>query len=199
MSLNLLHRKERLILTTIDIIEELGIQKLTTREIAKRQEVSEATIFRHFQNKNELLMAVLDYFTQYDADIAETVRMRELKPLQALKFLVDSYAEYYENYPAITSLLQLFDVFRYEPELAERIKIIQESRTAMLKHLIDAAIDDEKISRDTDSYMLAVIITGLIREQCFNWRLNHYGFSLRERVNAMLDMILNAFCKEINN
>jgi len=197
--LNLLNRKERLVLTTIDIIDELGIQRLTTREIAKRQEVSEATIFRHFQNKNELMMAVLDYFTQYDEDIAETIKLRRLRPLLALEFLVVSYAEYYENYPAITSILQLFEVFRYEPELKERVQEIQDSRTAMLKQLIDAAIQDNNIDKETDSYMLAVIISGLIREQCLNWRLHHYGYSLRERVQSMLEIILKAFRMDEKN
>ena len=48
---NILHRKEQLILTAIEIIDEIGIQRLTTREIAKRQQISEATIFRHFKIK----------------------------------------------------------------------------------------------------------------------------------------------------
>ncbi|MDD4730008.1 MAG: NAD(+)--rifampin ADP-ribosyltransferase [Dysgonamonadaceae bacterium] len=57
----MLHRKERLIRTAIEIVDEIGIQGLTTKEIAKRQDVSEATLFRHFASKNELLKAVLDY------------------------------------------------------------------------------------------------------------------------------------------
>jgi AcrR family transcriptional regulator len=193
MGLNLLHRKESLILTTIDIIDELGIQKLTTREIAKRQEVSEATIFRHYRNKNELLLAVLDYFTQYDADIVESIELRQLEPLDALQYLIVSFAEYYENYPAITSILQIFDVLRYEPELAYRVKEIQNNRVAMIKELVDQAISREEINGETDSSMLAVIISGLLREQTLNWRLQSSGFSLRQRVQAMLEMILDAF------
>ncbi len=194
MGINLLHRKERLILTTIDIIDDIGIHKLTTREIAKRQDVSEATIFRHFQNKNQLLLAVLDYFTQYDEDIILSVKLRGLKPMEALQYLVVAFAEYYENYPAITSILQLFEVLRYEPELMNRIKEIQENRTSMIKELIDAAIDSEEISKETDSGMLALIISGLIREQCLHWRIHQYGFSLRERIEATLNMLLDAFC-----
>lgn len=193
MGINLLHRKERLILTTIDIIDELGIQKLTTREIAKRQEVSEATIFRHFQNKNELLLGVLNYFTQYDQDIVESVTLKELDPLLALQYMIVAFAEYYENYPAITSILMLFDVFRYEPDLAVRIKEIQDSRTAAIKEYIDQAIDAGEIKMDMDSNLLAIIISGMVREQTLNWRLQNTGFSLRERVEIMLGMILEAF------
>lgn len=198
MGINLLHRKERLIITTIDIINDLGIQKLTTREIAKRQDVSEATIFRHFQNKNELLLAVLDYFTQFDGDILQSIKLLELKPLEALKYVVLSYAEYYENYPAITSILQIFDVFRYEPGLMDKILDIQTSRTMMLRQLVTAAIDSSDIRNDTDSDMLAIMISGLIREQCLNWRLNRYVFSLRERIQDSLELLINAFRTDQN-
>ncbi|MDF2942412.1 MAG: transcriptional regulator TetR family [Herbinix sp.] len=191
MGINLLHRKEQLILTAIDIIDELGIQKLTTREIARRQGVSEATLFRHFKNKNELLLAVLDYFIQFDEDILQSTKMNELKPMEALQFHVISYAEYYENYPAITAILQLFDVLRYEEELADKIKYIQESRTAMLQHLVEEAQRTGEICKEVNSNMLAVIISGFCREICLNWRLAKGTYSLRERTLTTLGLLLN--------
>jgi AcrR family transcriptional regulator len=95
MGLSLLHRKEYLVLTAIDIIDELGIQGLTTREIAKRQNVSEATIFRHYKNKNDLLLAVLDYYKQFDTDIFQSIQLTQIKPMDAIRYYVMEYAEYY--------------------------------------------------------------------------------------------------------
>ncbi|MDP4091416.1 MAG: TetR/AcrR family transcriptional regulator, partial [Bacillota bacterium] len=46
-------RKERVTLTAIDILNELGFQGLSTKEICKRQEISEGTRYEHFKNKNE--------------------------------------------------------------------------------------------------------------------------------------------------
>jgi len=193
MGISLLHRKDQLILTTIDIIDELGIQKLTTREIAKRQEVSEATLFRHFKNKNELLIAVLEYFIQYDEDILQSAKMLKLKPTEALKFLMNSYAEYYENYPAITAITQIFDVLRYEEELSEKVKDIQKKRTAILSQLMKAAQNAGEFTKNVDSELVAVMISGSFRELCFNWRLEQGKFSLREKAILSLEMILNAF------
>lgn len=193
MGYSLLHRKERLILTTIELIDEIGIQKLTTREIAKREGVSEATIFRHYSSKNELLIGVLDYFTQYDADLLQTAKMRELKPLEALKFIINSYAEYYENYPAITSILQIFDVLRYEADLSEKILVIQQERTAILTQLIEAAVKDGKLKNTTKAQALAVMLSGFFRELCFNWRLNQCTYSLRDKTKEVFELIEEGF------
>ena len=116
--------KESIILTVIDIINELGIQGLSTRELAKRQEISEGTLFRHFKTKNHIILAVLDYFSKYDADIFHSVKLKKLKPKEAITFFVDSYATYYENYPAITVMTQIYSVLSYEAELAPKITSI---------------------------------------------------------------------------
>lgn len=190
MGMNLLHRKEQLILTAIEIIDELGIHKLTTREIANRQEVSEATLFRHFKNKNELILAVLDYFVQFDADIVMTIQLRNLEPIQALRYLIEAYAGYYESYPAITSILQLFDVLRYEEGLAKKVVDIHESRTQTLVNMIENAQNSSDIPKNFDSHSLAVLITGLVREICLNWRLGQEKFPLKEKIMSTLDTLL---------
>ncbi len=192
MSINILHRKEQLTLTAIEIIDELGIQKLTTREIAKRQDISEATLFRHFKNKNELLVSVLDYFVQYDADIFQSTKLHNLDPTQALVYLITAYAEYYENYPAITSILQIFDVLRYEADLTDIMKNIQETRTAVIQQLIEEAKQAGELRDEVDSQVVAVMISGFFRETCFNWRISDYSFSLRERLLSTLELLLRA-------
>jgi AcrR family transcriptional regulator len=193
MEMNLLHRKERLILTTIDIIEELGIQGLTTREIAKREDVSEATIFRHFLNKNELLLAVLDYYIQFDSDINQSIRLNRLKPTDAIRFLIIKVAEYYENYPAITAITQIFDVLRYDTELEGKVKEIHNNRLSMIRELIKEAQIAGEIPPDTDSGLMSITISGMFRELCSHWRLQNYNYSLKEQTVAALNMLLEAF------
>jgi AcrR family transcriptional regulator len=192
MGINILHRKEQLVLTAIEIIDELGIQKLTTREIAKRQEISEATLFRHFKNKNELLAAVIDYFVQFDADILESTKIHNLKPTEALIYLITTYVEYYESYPAIASILQIFNVLLYEADLSDKMKEIQRNRTLTIQLLIDEAKLAGELREDIDSNMVAVMISGLFREVCFNWKISDSKYSLREQALSALDILLTA-------
>ncbi len=191
MVMNILHRKEQLILTTIDIIDELGIQKLTTREIAKRQNISEATLFRHYKNKNELLIAVLDYFIQFDADILQSAKLSHLPPKEALIYFITSMTEYYENYPAITTLLQIFDVLLYEEELADKVKEIQKDRISMITGFLDEARQAGELPEDLSSDSIALIISGYFRELCFHWKLEQYSFSLRDKMISILKRVLN--------
>jgi AcrR family transcriptional regulator len=190
---SLLHRRERVILTAIEIIDELGIQGLSTREIAKRQGISEGTLFRHFRTKNDIVLAVLDYFSKYDGDIFHSAKLKRLKPKEAISFFVDSYVTYYENYPAITAMTQVYGELSHEPDFAPKINSILSGRKNFLRQVIGEGQEVGEVKADVDGDVLADIILGTFIMICLSWRLAACGFPLREKMLTALEMLLAAF------
>ncbi|MGI6084226.1 MAG: TetR/AcrR family transcriptional regulator [Acetivibrionales bacterium] len=192
----ILHRKERLIITAIEVLDELGIQGLSTREIAKRQGVSEATLFRHYKSKNELLLGMLDHYSKFDNDILQSAKLKKLSSKESIIFLIASTMEYYENYPAVTSIMQIFDVLRYDSALRDKVNMILTNQSNMIKDLIEGAQKEGDICAEADSADLATAILGFCREICLKWRLSGQIFSLRKETLSILDMTLKAFRKK---
>lgn len=188
-----LPRKELLIITAIEIMDELGLQNLSIREIAKRQGITDAALFRHFKNKNELLLDILDSYSKYDNDILESIQMKKLSPKEAICYFVTSHVTLYENDPAMTAIMQALDVLRYEPNLEEKVKTILDSRIDTIRQLIEDMKQQGAFRSDTDSEGLSVTISGLCREMCLKWRLSGRSFSLSQQTISTLNMILNAF------
>lgn len=186
---SILHRKDKLVISAIEIIDELGIQGLSTREIAKRQNISDATLFRHFKSKNDLLIAILDFFTKFDEDIFQTAIIKNLKPFEAITFIMGSVAEYYENYPAITAVTQMLDVLRYESGLTDKVREIFDRRLNMIVQLIDKAKEAGELKSDFDSENLALLITGTFREICLMWRIHGKEFALKEKILSSLSAL----------
>ena len=189
----LLHTKESLILTTIEAISEQGLQGLTTREVAKRQGISESTIFKHYKSKNELILAVLDYFSQYDQAIIESLGLKDLEPLVAITYFVEAYVTYYENYPEITSLILSYEELMHEAELSEQVYTIFSQRFNAICSLIDDAKRHNMISGAVETMCLADLIIGMERVVILRWRLNQYNFSLKNQTLLTLNSLLNAF------
>ncbi|MDF2539479.1 MAG: transcriptional regulator TetR family [Herbinix sp.] len=189
---DILHRKDRLIITTIDIIDQLGIQNLSTREIARREGISEATLFRHFKSKNDLLSAVLDYFSHFDEELFQSAKLKQLKPIDSIIYMITFYSEYCENYPGMTSIMQLNDVLRWESNLTDKVKSILEYRDNLVKQLIEEAQTSGDINSDLDSGNIAHIINGAFRELCLKWRVNDRNFSLKIKTQEIIAIILNS-------
>lgn len=187
----LLHRKERIILTAIEIIDELGIQGLSSREIAKRQDISEGTLFRHFKNKNEIILEVFDYFSKFDTDIMETVKVKKLNCKESIILWVKLFAEYYENYPAITSISNLYNSLIDQEQLSQKAKDIFNDRFNFVKYIIIEGQKNGEISEKIDSEDLADIIMGLRMETISKWRMNNHNFSLKDKILATLKIVLD--------
>ena len=189
----MLHTKENIILATIDVIDEYGVQGFSTREVAKRVGISEPAIFRHFKSKSNLLLAVLDHFSLYDLDVIQSIKLKYQDPIEAIIKFIETYASYYENYPAITAITQNLDLLRKDPNLAEKNKSIFMIRTMFLIDKVEQAQKIGKICVELDSKSFVVTIMGLEREWCLNWRLSNYSFSLSEKILSTLKMLLKAF------
>ena len=67
-------RKDSIILAVIDIINESGVQGLSTKEIAAKQGISESLLYKHFKSLDEVLVAVIQYYSRFDTMIMNTVQ-----------------------------------------------------------------------------------------------------------------------------
>lgn len=193
MDIQLLDRRERIIIATIQVINDVGIQKLSTKLIAKYDGVSEGTLFRHFKSKTEIMLAVLEHFSQYDQDIIQTSRNKNLAPVETIKYFINTYAEYYENYPEITAIMQSYDSLLCDSELAGTVERIVNTRTNYLFETLKQAQSRGMIHAELDCENLVNLILGGFKETCLKWRMRQYNFGLRDKVVAMIDMLLTRF------
>ncbi len=189
----LIHTKESLIISTIEVISEKGLQGLTTREVAKRQGISESTIFKHYKSKNELIVAVLEYFSQYDQAIIESLKLRDYTPIEAITYFVEAYVTYYENYPEITAITLSCEGLMCEPELNAVVYNIFIKRFNSVKSLITEAKHKKVLAKEVDPGSMADLIIGLERASVLRWRMDNYNFSLKDHTLSALKMLLDAF------
>lgn len=189
----MIHRKETLIITAISIINENGFQGLSTREVAKREGISESTIFKHFKSKNDFILAILEHFSQYDKAMMESTLVRDLTPKGMILHLIDTYLIYCENYPEITAILQSYNSLLHEAELKEEVLSISFSRARAVKSLIEKSIEAREIDPKVNSESLTDIILGTIQEIILKWRMMGFDFSLREYTLTAVSAILDAF------
>jgi len=138
----------------------------------------------------------LDYYSQFDADLAESVKLKKLAPRKAIYYLVSTFAEYFHNYPQIMVISQTYEVLSNDPELKAKAKGIFLYWSNLIKSLIDDAKESGEISQCTDSEKLSDIILGSFHAICLKWRLCGYNFPLKEYVLSSLQMILDAFANK---
>ena len=192
----LLHRRESIIHTTIDVMDEFGIQGVSTREVARREGISEGAIFKHFPKKCDLILGVLDHYAQYDEDIILSTKAKSDCIMERIQYFFNLYAEYYQNYPQMITILQSYEGLIYDHVLEERIQSIMIFRRSFIYQLLIEAIHEKQISRSNDVNNLTDIFFGTFRYKCLMWRYKKFGFSLKDEVLSAVNMIIKLINKE---
>ncbi len=191
MKIDILKRKESIIITAIEVLYEVGINGMTIKEIAKRQNISEPAIYRHFDGKKEIIKEILRRYSIYDGVIKNTILDNDMTGKEAIMYFCTAYAEYYQNYPQITTIMFSLDIFKYDEEANEEMKNIIKNRYNLLFALISKAIDKKEASINKSIQVLTDSIFSILWTTTFLWRMENCSFDVKERILLAVDNIIN--------
>jgi AcrR family transcriptional regulator len=93
--------REALIEAALKTIDDTGPKGLTIREVARRAGVSHAAPYRHFADKNELILAVVERgFELLDRQMEQARETAGPDPLQQFAASGEAYLDFATAYPA---------------------------------------------------------------------------------------------------
>lgn len=186
-----LKRKESILICAIDILDELGVHGLTSKEIAKRQGITEPAVYKQFTGKQDILLAIMERFAAFDELIMNTMIENKIAFPEGIRYFARSFSEYYENYPQITTVMFSYDMLKYEEETYRKMQMIINRRLNFLTDFVKKGQADGDAVNTMDSGIYAEMLHGIIWSCTYTWKLNHCSYSLKERLLPAVDVLLN--------
>lgn len=193
MKSSYLSRKDEIIMSTISLIQELGIHNVSMKDISRREGVTEASLYKHFKNKEEILDSVLEYYEKYDDYIYSTLKDHTDAPGENILQFFTIYAEYYGNYKEITALFGSNSVLLYQKSFAPRIKDKIMKQVYFLTGLIEHAQTQGELSTNISAEDFAYILLGTFHQIIEIWRLQDYSFLLKDKTDATINNIVRQY------
>lgn len=176
--MNLTARQQEIINVSVSLIADKGIQSLTIKNISQTIGISEPAIYRHFKNKFEILMTLLDSFELIAADVLNSEEIKKLKPLDRIEFfLMDRYRRCAEN-PKLAKLMFSEENFQDDERLAAKVLNIMHVHKSEMHKIISAGQNSGEIRDDIDPISLFRIIFGPMRLLIKQWGLSGCRFNL---------------------
>jgi AcrR family transcriptional regulator len=184
-------RKRQIIEVTMDVVAQYGVQGTTTSRIAAAAGVSEATLYRHFASRTEMLLAALDLVYERvfrvirGADQENALdRLRAIGRLHSaiVSSKVDGYV-----YP-------LFEFVAAPPEVGLRDALAERERSSI--SALAAILEDGKsqgaIRPEIDTEQLAWELVGVYWSQDISYLMGLSEYATAERSSNMLERILKS-------
>jgi AcrR family transcriptional regulator len=125
-------RRRRLIDATVDVLGEVGVDRLTMDMVAERADVATRTIYNHFPARQDLLSAVQAELLQAFRDTLQLKIPETGEPAERLRQFVAVLFTMYEQQGAALTTLLGFD----EPDIRAQVRDMRAWRRDRLEEIL---------------------------------------------------------------
>lgn len=173
-------RKDRIIASAIEIISESGLAALTTRNLALKENMSEALLYKYFGGIDEVLVEVVETYSKFDKGIRQTILAKSATNVEKLLDYLEAYATYYDNYYAISTLMLQYEELLHIVETREKVAWCITERLSFLEGLFQGAMDAGEITDVFSASELASDVTGIGMCHILKRRISYHKKSFKE-------------------
>ena len=119
MAENYVSRRDKIVASAVELIGDLGLNALTTKNLARKENISETLIYKYFGGIDEVLTEVVVQYAAFDKNIQMTVDHQAGSNMDKLRFYADTYATYYDNYIGMGAIMLHYEELLHLSETRE--------------------------------------------------------------------------------
>jgi TetR/AcrR family transcriptional regulator len=143
-------RKDQILQTVAQMLENPAGEKVTTAALASRLKVSEAALYRHFKGKAEMFEGLIEFIEHALFGIINRITTDEKSGLRQVEQIVAVLLAFAQKNRGMTRVL-IGDVLVNEDErLQARINQLVERLEQALKQALRFGISQKEIAEDVD-------------------------------------------------
>jgi TetR/AcrR family fatty acid metabolism transcriptional regulator len=179
----------RILQAAIEVFAENGYFNSRISDIAKKAEVADGTIYLYFKNKEQILMAAIDFAFTLFMDAAQSQLADIADPRQRLRRLA---ALHLESLGANRGLAMVFQTeFR---QSAKFLAQFSHHRLIAYFDLVRAIVRDGQAAgqfrREVSDKIAANCFFGALDAMVTSWLLSERDYKLGDAADAIVDVIL---------
>jgi len=171
-------RQKEIVEAALELITEKGIQGLTIKNLSKKIGISEPAIYRHFDNKIQILISILEFFKDNTEQIFKKELNNNDKAIDKIEHLFTRHFTSFSTTPSLVSVIFAEEIFRNEPMLIEKISEVINKNDQILTAIITEGQNSGELRSDMDAKNLSIVIMGSLRLFIKKWQFSGFSFDL---------------------
>ncbi|WP_408954362.1 TetR/AcrR family transcriptional regulator [Natroniella sp. ANB-PHB2] len=186
-------KKERIIKAAIKKFSHQGVSNTTVQEIAKEAGVGKGTIYRYFENKEDLSHSLVELGIKRLTDRIK-VRIENLdNPINKLEVIIETKLEFYSQYYDYGKYL-IREIWGHKDSFEKHIKKIRELHTVIIEDIIKEGIDQGKF-KDLNVETAAVSLIGAVNINVLHWVMFSEEFLIDEIKEDIMEIYFSGLLK----
>jgi AcrR family transcriptional regulator len=171
-------RREQIAEAALELVADRGVGRMSIVAVARRVGLVPSGIYRHFRNKEEVLLAVLD---RIEARLRENVREARAdspEPLEQLWGLLIRHIRFIREGRAVPKIVFSDDFHRGHPERIARVQKIITGYLGQIAELVREGQQRGAIRPELDSATVALLFLGIVMPAGILWHVTEGRFDV---------------------
>lgn len=186
-----------MVTAALKLIGDYGMGGLTTSALAKEVGISEANIYRHFHNKQEILSETIRRIGEGLKHNVEIAMKSPSTPLERLRQIIRLHLHYVQQNPGIPRLLFSDDIHANNSGVKPRLLEIVADYATSLEAIVREGITNGEIRKSLDPRATALTLIGMIQVSIIRWILSDFKLSVENEGLSLWDNYVACISKSV--
>lgn len=172
------------------ILTVSGISGLTIKNLAKEMAFTESAIYRHFNSKEEIILAMLDYLSiNMDERFSHAIATDQA-PDEKLIALFESQFNFFSQCPHFVIAVFSEGLLEESQKINAAILKIMDTKMKYVMPIIREGQQQKSFTNKITTEEMIQIVMGTFRLQMFKWRLSGFEYDIIRQGQNMTQAIL---------
>ena len=166
-------RKEEIVRTCMDIFSESGVQGLTMKAIADRVRITEPAIYRHFRNKEAVLVAMITQIREEIFRRVDEVAHRPIDAVEKLREVFGHHLAYLKRRRAITLELLSESFFHHHPEVRRQMRALLRDYHEKIRGIVADGVERGELPERAQPEAVSILFLGALQHLLTMFKLEN--------------------------
>ncbi len=143
-------RKDQILQTLAQMLENPAGEKVTTAALAARIKVSEAALYRHFKGKAEMFEGLIEFIEQSLFGLINRITTDEKNGVRQVEGIITVLLAFAQKNRGMTRVLIGDALVNEDERLQQRINQLHERLEAALKQALRFGVSQKEIAQEVD-------------------------------------------------
>jgi TetR/AcrR family transcriptional regulator len=189
-------RKNQILETLAEMLEQPHAQRITTAALAARLQVSEAALYRHFASKAQMFEGLIAFIESTLFTLVNQIAATEAPGVEQARKIVVMALMFAERNRGMTRVLTGEALVTEDNRLQDRINHIHDRIEASIRQALRVAVAEGQVRADLDISAQAGLLTHFVLGRWLRFAQSGWRVAPTAALDAQLDLAFQA-CRGI--
>lgn len=171
-------RQHEIIETAGRLLMQKGIKGLTTKNLALELKFSESALYRHFKNKEDIIVLLLEYLANNIKERFNVIISAEINNNKKLSSIFESQFKYFSENPHFVVAILSEGLFDESEKINKSILTIVNYKMQLLTDIIENGKKELVFDKNIETAQIVHILMGSFRLMMLKWKISKFELEL---------------------